>query len=216
MDEIRQTLQQRFGWKVPSDFQEKELNGLIQTGEEICDAIERWLPGINGDAWVRQFLGKSVFHLGGLPQKVVSLANGGMKISLVFFNFHVWLDPSTFNSIRPTQWITHELGHVLDNTFHSGAIWWGGGPSDDLQWALNGRPSGLRWNNGKAMKESLPQNATWTHHNQRRKPDYGDNSTADYFAETWMYSIYRPEVIPPMARDWFLDWIRDQSLLLTD
>ena len=214
MDTLIQALRQKYNWSIRSNFTEKELNGLLQTGEEISTMIENWLPGINGESWVRQHLGKAVFHKGGLPQKVVSLANGGSRISLVFFNFHVWLDPVTFDTIKPTQWVTHELGHVLDNQFHLGAIWWGGGPSDELQKALNARPSGLRWYNAKAMADTLPEISTWKHHNAGRKPDYGDHSTADYFAETWMYSIYRPSVVPPMARDWFMDWMRDQTLTI--
>ena len=216
MNENIEKLKGRFGWKVSVRFTEKELSGLIQTGDEISAAVEKWLPGVNGDEWIRRNIGNAIFHRGGIPQKVVSLANGGKGISLVFPNRHVWLDPGTFDSIKPTRWVVHELGHVLDNRHHWMAIWWGGGPADALMRALNTHPEGLRWANTKKLAKSLPAVFSWTQHNQGRQPNYGDNSSADYFAETWMWSIYRPDVIPTAARDWFMDWMRDQSLTMVD
>lgn len=216
MEALLFQLKDRFGWKVGKGFSEKELEGLIQTGDEIASAIERWLPGVNGDSWVRKNLGNTVFHKGGLPQRVVSIANGGQRISLVFVNHHVWLDPSTFNSVHPAHWICHELGHVLDNNFHWMAVWWGGGPSDDLMRFMYVQPSGLRWCNGKSLAKKMPVEVSWTFHNQGRSPLYGDNSSADYFAETWTWSIFRPNLVPPAAKAWFTDWMRDQSLTIVD
>lgn len=216
MNDLIQTMKQRFGWTVSERFSEKERQGLLQTGDEISTAIEKWLPGMNGDAWIRRNLGTAIFHRGGLPQKVVSLANNGAAISLVFPNRHVWLDPGTFDSVQPTRWVAHELGHVLDNRQHWLAIWWGGGPADELMKALNAQPQGLRWANTKKLAKNLPAAHSWTQHNQGHRPNYGDNSSADYFAETWMYSIYRPDVVPVAARAWFMDWMRDQTLTMVD
>jgi hypothetical protein len=83
-------------------------------------------------------------------------------------------------------------------------------------WALNTQPSGLRWANTKALAREMPADFSWTKHNQGKAPNYGDNSSADYFAETWTWSIFRPEVIPLPARDWFMDWMRDQSLTMVE
>lgn len=216
MEELIYILRNRFGWQVHSGFTEHDLEGIKQTGDEISEAIEKWLPGVNGDSWIRKFLGNAVFHKGGLPQKVVSLANNKAKISLVFINHHVWLDPGTFNSVRPTRWVAHELGHVLDNNYKWMAVWWGGGPSDALMHALNTHPSGLRWINTKALEKAMPVDFSWSKHNHGGYPNYGDNSSADYFAETWAWSIHRPDVVPDAASSWFMDWMRDQTLKLID
>lgn len=216
MEELIQQIKHRFGWELRSPFTQKELEGLIQTGDEIGEAIERWLPGFRGDVWIRRNLGKAIFHKGGVPQKFVSFFNAGAEISLVFPNRHVWLEPSTFESLRPTRWVAHELGHVLDNRYRWMAIWFGSGPSDELMRTLNTKPARLRWANTKVLAERMPVEFSWTHHNEGRNPKYGDNSSADYFAETWMWSIYRPNVVPDAARTWFLDWIRDQSVWMMD
>ncbi len=216
MEILIKTLKERFGWRTGASFTAREFEGLIQAGDEVKQAIEHWLPGMDGDAWIRKNLGNVVFHKGGLPQNVVSLVNGKAKISLVFINHHIWLYPRLFNTHRPTQWVIHELGHVLDNNHKWMSIWWGGGPSDALMWALNTHPSGLRWANTKALAKEMPADFSWTKHNQGKLPNYGDNSSADYFAETWTWSIFRPEVIPLPARDWFMDWMRDQSLTMVE
>ena len=216
MEALTFELRERFGWRVRSGFKERELQGLLQTGEEIAEAIERWLPGMDGGAWIRKNLGNAVFHKGGLPQKVVSWLNGGAKVSLVFLNHHVWLYPRLFNSYKPTRWVAHELGHVLENNLKWMSVWWGGGAGDDLLRILNTRPAGLRFFNTKVLQRNMPAELTWTVYNGGKSPNYGDHSSADYFAEVWTWSIYRPELIPPVARSWFVDWIRDQSLTMVD
>ena len=212
MEALLYELQSRFGWRVHSGFTEDELRGLIRAGDDIAAAIERWLPGIHGDLWIRRFMGKTIFYKGGLVQKVVSLANGGAKISLVFVNRRVWLYPQIFEGPNSTQWVVHELGHVLENSVRWMSIWWGGGPGDHLVSTFGSKAGGLRWMNTKSLAKSLPAEASWQVHNRGLAPKYGDNSTADYFAEVWTWSIYRPDLVPLPARMWFLNWLRDLTL----
>lgn len=212
MSDLKNVIQEKFGWKLVSDFTDREMQVMLEAGLSIAGMIERKLPGVNGDNWVRYYLGRAVIHRGGLPQKVVSMANNGADISLVFVNHHVWLYPRLFQSGRPERWFVHELAHVLDNEIRRFGVWIGGGPSDELVEALGGRPKGLRWGNGKALEGSLPMGNLWTFHNHGVAPKYGDNSTADYFAECFTWLIYDETKIPEAALPWMNHWLATTAI----
>lgn len=180
---------------------------MLEAGQSIGAMIERKLPGVNGDNWIRHYLGRAVIHRGGLPQKVVSLANNGADISLVFVNFHVWLYPRLFQTYKPERWFVHELVHVLDNEIRRYGVWIGGGPSDELIVAMGGKPSGLRWGNGKSLAATLPMGNLWAVHNHGMSPKYGDNSSADYFAEAFTWLVYDESKIPENALVWMNRWL---------
>jgi len=96
--------------------------------------------------------------------------------------------------------VAHELAHVWD--INSGkeacaATWCGGGHADALAEYLGGEPGGIRWNNGTS---GIPVNNSWDTTLSGR--GYGNNSTADYFAEAFSWSIYDLAAVPQVAFLW--------------
>ena len=208
MSDLQQQIALRFGWKIRPGFDVYELQEIAEAGDTLVKFIEAEIPGYDGELWVRKNLGRAVFHKGGLPQWVVSKANNGASISLVFLNHHVWLYPRCFSSNYGKRWLIHELGHVLDNSFRRLSIWFGGGPSDALFKVLGEKPAGLRWMNTGSVAECMPEHLNWQTKNNGKPPRYGDHSSADYFAETFIWAIYDPLKVPSAALDWFKDWLK--------
>ena len=208
MSELIRQIDEVFGWKVKPGFDDLELAQILAAGNDIGAMISRCFPGYDGKYWVWKNLGKAIFHKGGLPQKLVGWANKSDSICLVFVNRHVWLSPKLFQLPGPKRWLVHELGHVLDNHFHSMGVWFGGGPSDRLVEILGRRPKTLRWQNTKSLQQSIPSTCMWTIHNNNKPPKYGDNSSADYFAECFTWMVYNEEYIPNPARLPMLNLLR--------
>lgn len=208
MTDLQQQIGLRFGWKTRPGFDIYELQKIAEAGETLVKFIEAEIPGYDGELWIRKNLGQTVLHKGGMPQKIVSKVNNGASISLVFLNHHVWLYPRLFSTSYGKRWLTHELGHVLDNSYRRFSIWFGGGPSDALFRALGRKPTGLRWMNADSVAACLPVEVTWSTKNEGKPPFYGDNSSADYFAEAFTWAVYDPTKVPPLALAWLKDWLR--------
>lgn len=208
MTDLKTQIVLRFGWRVRSDFDDDELELIIKAGERIAQFIDVEIPGYGGENWIIKNMGRAVLHKGGLPQWVVSKANHGANISLVFLNDHVWLYPNIFATGSGQQWLIHELAHVLDNSWRRYSVWFGNGPSDHLLEALGSKPSGLRWMNTDSVRKVVPQELLWHTKNNGKAPKYGDNSSADYFAETFTWAIFNAEKIPPPALAWLKGWLR--------
>jgi hypothetical protein len=90
----------------------------------------------------------------------------------------------------------HELTHVRDNRTSPmigpfGATWIGGGAADELTKYVGGNPEGLRWTNGTC---NIPQKYQWN--NDDPSLNYGNHSTADYFAKSFAWTIYDQNVLP--------------------
>lgn len=208
MSDLQQQIALRFGWRIRPGFDTYELQKIAEAGETLVKFIETEISGYDGELWIRKNLGRAVLHKGGLPQTVISKANNGAGISLVFLNHHVWLYPRLFSSNYGKRWLIHELGHVLDNSFRRLSIWFGGGPSDALFRALGQKPTGLRWMNTDSVAVCMPGSHSWHIKNEGKPPLYGDNSSADYFAETFTWAIYDPTKVPPAALAWLKDWLK--------
>ena len=99
----------------------------------------------------------------------------------------------------PNTLLAHELGHIWDNRTGDeicGASICGGGMSDNLVTFLGGELSRLRFYggiNGMPMWENDPHKG------------YGNNSTADYFAEAFVWSIYDPSQVPSVDVTIFIE-----------
>ncbi|MCM1566088.1 MAG: hypothetical protein NC238_09130 [Dehalobacter sp.] len=108
--------------------------------------------------------------------------------------------------------IIHEFGHVLDNRSKSSigdASIFGGGAGDQLMNFINGKSSGLLGNRafGGITYGANPfpgYNVQWP---STGKPSYGNNSTADYFANTFAATISSYEAVPQPSGMWMAAFI---------
>jgi hypothetical protein len=89
----------------------------------------------------------------------------------------------------------------------------GGGPADDLFIAMGGDPTGLRFQNGdntppyttpgKGVMATLSQSV------QFGKNQYGNHSSADYFAETWEFAVLGASGTDSRPKPDPLNWMND-------
>jgi RHS repeat-associated protein len=167
----------QFDWKVASDFSMKELKTIYQAGVTIETYVDH-LTGGKGSEWMDKYLGGTTFVHGTVSFFGNPYTTGN--------TVHMYENMSAY-------WITHELGHIYDNNAarldygsRVEAIWDGGGPADKMYEELVGTsPTGWRWGNGLGF--SFPDNLKFPMEDNK---GYGNNSTADYFAETFAGSIY--------------------------
>ncbi len=164
----------------------------------------------NGRGWMLPNLGGTNFHQGDLMQIVVIgivnpfTKNGALGI-VPFHTRDVYLTKAGIN----TNTITHELGHALDistGTSICPATWCGGGMADALIEFIGGAPSGIRWMNGA---NDVPEDYRW--YSYTSGGGYGNNSTADYFAEAFTWMLFDPSAIPSTD---ILLWLQRSLLLI--
>jgi hypothetical protein len=197
----RLDLRLNFGWEADPAFSPSELDLLYRTGLDLIAKAERCLPGM-GRAWLLQRLSPLRLHLGGLPQRLASLANR-QATSIVFPRWDVWLVRDIERRSNPQVHIAHELAHALDNRLARRSLpatIFGGGPADRLIRALGGSPRGLRFANGLC---GLPADLRWT-----ANDGYGNRSSAEYFTEAFAWSVYDPSRLPtPALQEWMAEEI---------
>jgi hypothetical protein len=120
------------------------------------------------------------------------------------FQAHAWRIPG----IKGDLWFLHELAHVWDNRSAGGfATIFGGGYSDELMKRVGGKNAsfpGLRFIDGSLRID--PENAFGNQLNLV----YGNNSSADYFAQTFVAAVALPEKdnVPWVAKAWMNDLIK--------
>jgi len=187
-----------FGWNTSPRFTPEQQSLLLECAEALHAYAEVILPG-RGKEWMTRWLSPVRFHLGGLPQWLVSRA-AGHPLSVVFPRRDVWLSPG-FNQLPdPRQHVLHELAHVLDNTQAARvlpATITGKGPADRLMQSLGGLPRGMRFSNGLC---GLPLVNQWP---AAINDGYGNHASAEYFAEAFAWSVIHPPLLPsPLVVDW--------------
>ncbi len=132
-------LLRQFGWKTSPAFSDTHLSILLLAAQDLLNFSEDLLPGA-GLKWLRRWLSPVRFHLGGLPQWLVS-KNASHNMSVVFPLRDMWL--KDFPALpNPRHHIVHELAHVLDNAQAARTIpatFFGGGPADRLVSYLGGQ-----------------------------------------------------------------------------
>ncbi len=191
---LRAQLIQDFRWRADRSLTGEQLSLLLASAEDFRGAVENYL-GASGREWMREKLGGTHFHLGGIPQRIASWVNK-QPVSIVFPRRHVWLAAEFTGEQFGRQHIAHELGHVLDNCLGSNilpAAIFGGGPADGLIRWLGGRPGRLRFRNGLC---GIDEAYHFPAHNQHA---YGNTATAEYFAECLSCLVYHPERLPGPA-----------------
>lgn len=81
-----------------------------------------------------------------------------------------------------------------------------GGVADALTKSVGGIPSGIRWINSTS---SIPDRAKWSYTVNR---GYGNNSTADYFADAFSYLVIDSAKMPNLSvRMWMESTITQQN-----
>lgn len=191
-----------YHWNAAGDWTKKELFSLLDAGIAIENRIST-LTGGNGRGWMLLNLGDTNFQHNNLAQTTVigtlNIFNpGGIAgvVPGVQKGHNIFLDNSGINS----RTIAHELGHVLDNNTGLNicvATWCGGGMADALTKFVGGSPAGIRWANST---DSIPDNAKWL---PRVDNGYGNNSTADYFAQAFAYLVVDSASLPnPSIKMW--------------
>ncbi len=188
----------QYVWKTSSAFDQTQLSILLLAAQDLLNFSEEALPG-GGLAWLRRWLSPVNFHIGGLPQMLVS-RNASHNMSVVFPLRDVWLSADFPALPNPRQHIVHELAHVLDNSQAARSVpatFFGGGPADRLVRALGGLPRGLRFSNGSC---SIPTVNQWS---AAAGGGYGNRASAEYFAEALAWSVYHPPQLPtPAIASW--------------
>lgn len=198
MTAISAQLKAEYGWKTNSAFTEDQLALLLQCALDLRAYADEILSG-GGLAWIRQRLSPVTFHLGGLPHTFVSWV-GHQKMSVVFPSRDVWLSPTITSMAAPQLHIIHELAHVMDNHLAKRSLpatFFGGGPADRLVKEMGGTPRGIRFSNGTC---GIPQGYQWA---TDAGGGYGNRASAEYFAESFAWSLYSPENLPtPTIAAW--------------
>ena len=127
-------LLRQFGWKTSPAFSDTHLSILLLAAQDLLNFSEDLLPGA-GLNWLRRWLSPVRFHLGGLPQWLVS-KNASHNMSVVFPLRDVWLSADFPALPNPRHHIVHELAHVLDNAQAARSY------PRHLFWRRTGRPAG--------------------------------------------------------------------------
>jgi hypothetical protein len=196
---VADRIESEFGWIVKgNDWSLTELQAIQAAGSQIRSYVDTLTNG-KGQHWMGRYLAGATFRHGGLF--------GGGYSYVMGRTIHLttnWVDEGSAH-------IAHELAHVWDNRnglerHRPEAIWFGGGAADIFQETLgDGKVSGLRWMNGRNLK--LPSD------HQFPKEEYANHSTADYFADTFKYMLFYPDVlkkeVPGSA-----DLIRQMQILI--
>jgi hypothetical protein len=202
-------IKKKFGWNLTNDFSIDQQKMIFETGNTILAYLDKLLIG-HGKEWMEKNIGKINFHLGGLPQIIVTLGNRGKPTSVTFIANRIWLEPTFEQGNNPIQHVIHEVAHVIDNGIGSHhhallPIWLGHGPSDQLFRYLGGTPKGLRWQNGLY---GIPNLCRWDKSDARTQFGYGNHSTADNFAEAFAWAIVDPSRIKqPLVKEWIIKFL---------
>jgi hypothetical protein len=191
------TLRKKYNWNLIGNFSVAQQKVIWDAASALKAFLDK-NTGRHGKAWLKENIGRVNFYRGGLPQKVVTAANGGKPTSVTFLSNGIWLELTFEKGGNPIQHVIHEVAHVIDNTVgrHRHAllsIWFGHGPSDELSRFLGGNPRGLRWQNGTC---GVPLPLCWPSNDPATQYGYGNHSSADFFAEAFSWTIINPYLVP--------------------
>ena len=153
----------------------------------------------HGKAWMEKNVGEVYFKKDTVAQNIISFVSGVVNWNWdrVKQEKHIHI-PTSFvpgmNSIHLDKdfmgWtpihVAHELGHVSENKMAGNlAVYFGGGAGDASDKVQGGDPSGIRWMN-ENFANTMPQFALI-----KSPHEYGNTSSADYYAESSSAMIYR-------------------------
>jgi RHS repeat-associated protein len=187
-----------YKWNLKGNWNLKELEGIYNAGYQMQTYLDK-LTGGNGLDWLNKYLGETnIAHSASGPSWVprdrdsampsLASGNGGNTV----FLFENWQ-----NQNSGSRWITHEMGHIWDinsGTLIPGIIY--GGIADQENAHFGGtnlsNPFVCRFCNDTGPGNTNP----WA------KGLYGNNSSADYQAESFAVMIYQDHPMPFGVQDW--------------
>jgi RHS repeat-associated protein len=175
INQLIRDITDQFGWTFKDFWTRDQLSEVRQAGWDIKNYIGGL--GENGEEWIREYLGKAVFHDEILANDMLGAA------AFVPTRNHIFFKDEGKNSTS----IVHELGHVLDNYFGEylapPAVYFGGGAADMLVEFLGGTTNGLRFLGPLEIQEEYlfpPDNQTNRH---------GNKAPAEYFATHFEFQV---------------------------
>jgi hypothetical protein len=193
-DDYFNMLLNEFGWGTDNNnyWSYQEAKTIYESAYAILDYANKTVKNGNGLSWMEILLGDVYF---------THQAYLGIQAHMVPEGNNMHLLPSWIDDPREAKGLLiHELGHVVDNrsSLSSMAVWSGQGMGDKLALYMGANASKLdysiRWCNGTMGIFD---------ENQWNKNDlylnYGNNSTADYFAHTFSFAILAPQMAPANA-----------------
>jgi len=174
-----------------------ELKIAYQAALDIETYVNDITDG-NGLAWMNEYLGNIDIS--------ISTKSRGSALP-----GNVYLPSKWENSSNPGQYLAHELGHIWDiRTGGIGLLGATMGVGDYLNSFIGGdiiETVDCRFCDGTG-KNYIPE------HRRFKSPGsnpYGNNSTADYAAEAFGWSIYNPSYVPSGVERWIKDVIYWQA-----
>jgi RHS repeat-associated protein len=179
---VDKTITTYYKWTLSGKWSLGEKWNILTAASNIESYVDKLTYG-NGLAWMRKYLGGTTFVHGTLAGHPYTTGD----------TVHMYQNMSA-------EWITHELGHVWDNNSQvprntCAATICGGGDADLLQVGIDGNPAWPRAWNGLFgnVSSGVPNGYDWA---LTVDKGYGNNGTAEYFAQAFRYMIYDPSKIP--------------------
>jgi hypothetical protein len=195
-DDIKDVINWTFGWTTKGDFTRKDLQKIIDAGNEISDKVtsitHHW-----GTGWIRSNIGNAVFEQDGWSNWFTTNVVGRPAATLL-----------TTILLQTVSWnvytLIHELGHVLDdNTRTPGsaagpADIFGGGAADKMVTDMGGNPTLCvpRFSCSGYSDPRISGFYPWPN------GAYGSKGVAEDFAETFVNTIVNESLVPSGRLDW--------------
>jgi len=193
-------LRQRFHWEVKGDnWSLKELDNIYQTGLDIKAYVDD-LTGGRGEEWIREYMGGTNIHQWDYGRGIGIPSN-------------VYLPQSwNGNTKYDKYYLAHEMAHIWDaNVGKLGMIGVVNGTADQLNMFVNelaNESKGVLGTWANRFWDGSGYNHIPTAYQfekgvmvDKKKRPYGNNSTADYLAESFALNVYYPgtNYVPPAA-----------------
>jgi hypothetical protein len=195
INDLKLIIKDQFKWVIKGkDWTAKELETIYQNGADILAYVNN-ITGGNGLDWMNKYLGSvNIQHYDSNRNSALP-GIGSSTVNL----FRGWLTQD-----GGARWLAHELGHVWDiNTGFFGVY---GGVADQLNAAMGGHrltdPSSCPFCDGSGPGNNNP----W----QGGAKTYGNNSSADYLAESFALSVYPPSSSDPQIPAGVQDWVEGE------
>ncbi|MBI4733108.1 MAG: RHS repeat-associated core domain-containing protein [Chloroflexi bacterium] len=192
-----------YEWTVSFSFTLKDIDNIYQTGKDIEEYVDKLTDG-KGLEWMNEYLGgvdirktsgrgSAIPDLDPHSSGTIYLPSGFAETYFAHELGHIW-DINTGVFLIDYSVVDGLAGYSEDRNW-LGGVKWGivGGVADMLNLHIGGSimfTSNCRWCD-LSGSDFIPLEYRW------KDPfGYGNNSTADYLANSFAYSIYDPAHVP--------------------
>lgn len=192
--QIKDYLRRTHSWNLTGEWTFEQLELVKQTSIEIKNHVDVITEG-RGIQWIRRYLGGIMIRMSGRTR--------GLGLPGIILLPGDWVGRS-----NPSQYLAHELAHIWD--IKTGLVTpWGvvNGPADHLNGFINDKEAGAEKISGfscrfcdKSGLKYIPPGFRWVPLTR-----YGNNCTADYFAEVFGWLFYDAGRIPNIQVKHFVE-----------